>query len=167
MSARNPEPIDGVVGKHIRLRRMAKGLSQTELGTRVGVTFQQVQKYEKGINRVGASRLLRIAEVLEVPVSSFFEGADTNETEIDIPSPLTLVAEPQALRLVQAFALITNSQLRRSLVELVERMSTDSSATRQAMPVPKPERNVIPLPSATDRKAPKPAPGAAPRRKQA
>jgi transcriptional regulator with XRE-family HTH domain len=124
MSVRNPEPIDGVVGKHIRLRRLAKGMSQTELGKRVGVTFQQVQKYEKGVNRVGASRLLRIAEVLEVPVSYFFEGADYNNDNLsDVESPLSLIAEPQALRLVQAFSGINNTHLRRSLVELVERIA--------------------------------------------
>jgi transcriptional regulator with XRE-family HTH domain len=124
MSVRNPEPIDAVVGKHIRLRRLSKGLSQTELGKRVGVTFQQVQKYEKGVNRVGASRLLRIAETLEVPVSFFFQGADYKETESDVESPLSLIAEPQALRLVQAFSGIGNPHLRRSLVELVERIAS-------------------------------------------
>jgi transcriptional regulator with XRE-family HTH domain len=132
MSVRNPEPIDGIVGKHIRLRRLSKGLSQTELGKRVGVTFQQVQKYEKGVNRVGASRLLKIAEVLEVPVSYFFEGADYNETTSDVESPLSLIAEPQALRLVQAFSGINNTHLRRSLVELVERIAAAGPAAGPA-----------------------------------
>lgn len=129
MSVRNPEPIDAVVGKHIRLRRLSKGLSQTELGKRVGVTFQQVQKYEKGVNRVGASRLLRIAEVLEVPVSFFFEGAEYADSDSEVESPLALIAEPQALRLVQAFSGISNAHLRRSLVELVERIAATSPAT--------------------------------------
>ena len=134
MSVRNPEPIDGVVGKHIRLRRLSKGLSQTELGKRVGVTFQQVQKYEKGVNRVGASRLLRIAEVLEVPVSYFFEGADyNNDHDSDVESPLSLIAEPQALRLVQAFSGINNTHLRRSLVELVERIAASGPSAARGL----------------------------------
>src|SRR2546429_9780272 len=69
------------VGQRIRVRRMAQGMSQTELGNLLGVTFQQVQKYEKGVNRVGAGRLVRIGEALDVPVSFFFWGKDASSVD--------------------------------------------------------------------------------------
>jgi transcriptional regulator with XRE-family HTH domain len=72
---------DVEVGQRIRARRMAKGMSQTELGTMLGVTFQQVQKYEKGVNRVGAGRLVRVGEALDVPVSFFFGATDTGSED--------------------------------------------------------------------------------------
>src|SRR5438132_520204 len=77
MATRKPDPIDIEVGQRIRIQRLASGMSQTDLGEQIGVTFQQVQKYEKGANRVGAERLTKIANVLEVPVESFFNGRDT------------------------------------------------------------------------------------------
>jgi predicted transcriptional regulator len=75
VAKRSPLPIDVLVGQNIRICRLQKGLSQGELGRRIGVTFQQVQKYEKGANRVGASRLTQIADVLGVPIPSKREGA--------------------------------------------------------------------------------------------
>ena len=78
-TARRSDARDGEVGRRVRTQRLAKGLSQTELGERIGVTFQQVQKYEKGTNRIGAGRLSRIAQALEVPVAYFFPS----ENEID------------------------------------------------------------------------------------
>jgi len=77
MAKRSPQPVDTWVGKRIRMKRMMLSMSQTTLGERLGLTFQQVQKYEKGANRVGASRLQQIAGVLQVPVSFFFDGAPT------------------------------------------------------------------------------------------
>jgi len=73
--------VDAHVGQRIRQRRTQLGLSQTALGQALGVTFQQVQKYEKGVNRVGSSRLAQIAEVLQVPIESFFEGAPGNKVK--------------------------------------------------------------------------------------
>src|SRR3954468_15383406 len=70
-----PNPIDRHVGSRVRMRRMMIGMSQERLGDALGLTFQQVQKYEKGTNRIGASRLQQIAEILQVPVSYFFEGS--------------------------------------------------------------------------------------------
>ena len=79
MGSKQPDLIDVEVGQRTRIQRLAAGLSQSELAERIGVTFQQVQKYEKGMNRVGAGRLTRIARVLNVPVGSFFDGRDTIE----------------------------------------------------------------------------------------
>src|SRR3981081_2626558 len=73
--AKRIEPVDKLVGQNIRIFRMAKGISQTELGNSVGVTFQQIQKYEKGANRVGSSRLAKIAAILKVPISHFFDNS--------------------------------------------------------------------------------------------
>src|SRR3979409_2192053 len=75
MTKKAPNPIDKHVGSRVRMRRMMVGMSQTKLGDALGLTFQQVQKYEKGTNRMGASRLQHIAHILQVPVSFFFEGA--------------------------------------------------------------------------------------------
>jgi transcriptional regulator with XRE-family HTH domain len=72
MSAKTPDPVDIAVGHRIRVERLSRGMSQTVLADQLGVTFQQVQKYEKGVNRVGAGRLTKIAEALGVPVSTFF-----------------------------------------------------------------------------------------------
>src|SRR4051795_8296778 len=77
INKRRGDPRDAEIGKRIRARRLERGLSQTELGQRLGVTFQQIQKYEKGANRVGAGRLQRIAEVLDVPITFFYDGLGT------------------------------------------------------------------------------------------
>ncbi|WP_417452185.1 helix-turn-helix domain-containing protein [Kordiimonas sp.] len=74
---KSPDPIDVHVGQRVRARRKMLGLSQTQLGTELGVTFQQVQKYERGTNRIGSSRLFRMSTTLDVPVAYFFEGAET------------------------------------------------------------------------------------------
>jgi len=105
---------------------MARGISQTELGKRIGVTFQQVQKYEKGANRVGAGRLTRIAGVLDVPVSSFFGGpggADDLMPESGSRPDLEYLVQPGALRLLRAYGRIQAGSLQRSIVLLVERIA--------------------------------------------
>ena len=122
MGKRSADPVDGMVGRSIRVHRLAAGMSQTELGQKIGVTFQQVQKYEKGTNRVGAGRLTRIAQVLGVSVSTLFQTGDASD-DARAPkgdSPLNLLAEPHALRLLQAFAEITDRKSRLALVALVE-----------------------------------------------
>ena len=105
---------------------MARGMSQTELGKRIGVTFQQVQKYEKGANRVGAGRLTRIATVLEVPVSTFF-GASGAPGDQAAPaagrSDLEYLIQPGALRLLRAYGQVRPGALQRSIVVLVERLA--------------------------------------------
>jgi transcriptional regulator with XRE-family HTH domain len=111
------------VGRRIRARRIAQGMSQTELGNRLGVTFQQVQKYEKGINRVGAGRLVRVAEALEVPVAFFFAGTDGDS--VDTRTLMGFLDSAYALRLLRAFSRVSEPNLQRSLVELVERIAPE------------------------------------------
>jgi len=77
MAKKAPNPVDKHVGSRVRMRRMMLGMSQEKLGNNLGLTFQQVQKYEKGTNRIGASRLQQISHILQVPVSFFFDGAPT------------------------------------------------------------------------------------------
>ncbi len=123
------DAIDRAVGHNIRFRRLAHGMAQAELGRRLGLSFQQVQKYEKGINRVGSGRLLRIARIFEVPIASFYEGAEgrklrTPGTAPDsppVPSALALIADREPFRLVQAFAKVRDRGMRRAIVVLVEK----------------------------------------------
>jgi len=103
-------------------------MSQTELGNRVGITFQQIQKYEKGVNRVGAGRLARIAEVLSVPVSFFFSGDQrTTDTTENINSGLSFLESAGAVRLVRAYSQIEDPQIRRALVDLAEEVAGHKS----------------------------------------
>jgi transcriptional regulator with XRE-family HTH domain len=128
MSVKRPDPVDVEVGHRIRIERLARGLSQTALANQLGVTFQQVQKYEKGVNRVGAGRLTKIAEVLGVPVGSFFSGKEVLESEanrdVDQASPLKLLTVSGAFRLLRAYSEIEDSDLRRCIVDLVEQIKT-------------------------------------------
>lgn len=132
MATRKPDPVDIEVGQRIKIQRLAAGLSQTELGESIGVTFQQVQKYERGANRIGAGRLSQIARVLNVPVHSFFEGGDTIEGggQHGAASPLSLITHPHAFRLLQAYSILTDGELRRSIVDLVERIAVKSGDHR-------------------------------------
>ncbi|HEY2136635.1 MAG TPA: helix-turn-helix transcriptional regulator [Xanthobacteraceae bacterium] len=113
-------PVDVLVGQNVRICRLQKGLSQGELGERIGVTFQQVQKYEKGANRVGASRLNQIANVLGVPLPALFDGAPTAAEAESDQSPRFLLAQPHSLRLLQGFEKIGNDATRLALLQLVE-----------------------------------------------
>ena len=134
MAKKSPDPVDVEVGRRIRVQRMARGMSQTELGKRIGVTFQQVQKYEKGANRVGAGRLTRIATVLEVAVSTFFgaSGAPGDEaTPAAGRSDLEYLIQPGALRLLRAYGQIGPGALQRSIVVLVERLAGVADASSE------------------------------------
>ena len=126
MSVKKPDPVDIEVGHRIRIERLSRGLSQTALANQLGVTFQQVQKYEKGVNRVGAGRLTKIAEVLGVQVGSFFSGKDMldggQSKESGGSSPLKLLTVSGAFRLLRAYAEIEDANLRRSIVDLVEQI---------------------------------------------
>ena len=128
MSVKRPDPVDVEVGHRIRIERLSRGLSQTALANQLGVTFQQVQKYEKGVNRVGAGRLTKIAEVLGVQVSTFFTGKEMIEAEGPQDpaqaSPLKLLTVPGAFRLLRAYADIEDANLRRSIVDLVEQIKS-------------------------------------------
>jgi transcriptional regulator with XRE-family HTH domain len=120
---------DTEVGRRVRTQRLTKGMSQTELGNKIGVTFQQVQKYENGVNRIGAGRLSRIAEVLEVPVTYFFpdDSAAVSAPVPDEDSPFALLSTAGAIQLVRAYARIRDGRARHSLVEIAEHMA-DSAA---------------------------------------
>jgi transcriptional regulator with XRE-family HTH domain len=123
---RAPNPIDVHVGKRLRMRRLMLDMSQETLAEALGLTFQQVQKYEKGSNRVGASRLQRISEVLQVPVSFFFEGLASKATGKErgteaLDYVADFVASSDGLALIRSFSKIKNAKLRRSIIDLVER----------------------------------------------
>ena len=127
MSVKRPDPVDIEVGHRIRIERLARGLSQTALANQLGVTFQQVQKYEKGVNRVGAGRLTKIAAVLGIEVGTFFSGKDILDAEdkkvSGEASPLKLLTVSGAFRLLRAYGDIEDSNLRRAIVDLVEQIS--------------------------------------------
>jgi transcriptional regulator with XRE-family HTH domain len=119
-----PDARDVDVGRRIHAQRLVCRMSQTELASNLGITFQQVQKYEKGVNRVGAGRLARIAEVLNVPVSFFFSGDHTpSEANDTVNSGLSFLQTAGAVRLVRAYAQIEDPHLRRALVDLAEEIA--------------------------------------------
>ena len=120
MTARNARPVDILVGQNIRICRMQRGLSQSELAERVGLTFQQIQKYEKAANRVGASRLIQVADALGVPLATLFEGSSTATRGEPDQSGRALLADPHALRLLQAFDRIPDHKHRSAVLDLIE-----------------------------------------------
>jgi transcriptional regulator with XRE-family HTH domain len=138
MSVKAPNPVDKYVGSRIRMRRIMLGMSQEKLGESLGLTFQQIQKYEKGTNRVGASRLQQISEILRVPVSFLFEGGpgamiNANGTS-EAPSPAYVsdfLATSEGLALTRAFTRISDSKLRRSIVDLVEQIAGREQSERR------------------------------------
>jgi transcriptional regulator with XRE-family HTH domain len=132
LAKKAPNPTDKHVGSRVRMRRMMLGMSQEKLGDALGLTFQQVQKYEKGTNRIGASRLQQISQILQVPVSFFFEGAPAAQTigrhegMGEAPSPAYVsdfLATSDGLALTKAFMRIEDSKLRRRIVDLVEQIA--------------------------------------------
>jgi transcriptional regulator with XRE-family HTH domain len=113
-----------LVGSRIRLLRKARKMSQAQLGNKLGVSFQQVQKYENGKNRVGASRLQMISTALNVPVAQFFSDAAKpvkTDAAKAVKKPITF--DPQALRFAEAFIKITDQGLRNSMINMVEAMA--------------------------------------------
>ena len=137
---RKPNPVDIHVGSRIRMRRRVMGLSQDDLASQLGLTFQQVQKYERGTNRVSASKLFGIAVVLQAPVSYFFDGLSEPEslggssvrddaTETAIRSFLNTT---EGLELARRFPLIPKGRLRKQVLELVRALGDDASAEAEA-----------------------------------
>ncbi len=132
IAARKPHHIDVHVGSRVRLRRMFIGMSQEKLGEQMSLTFQQIQKYEKGTNRIGASRLFQLAEVLKVPVAFFFDGLETPGQRAGAAG----FAEPQSetyvmdfldsregVELNRAFVRIRDPKIRKSIVDMVRAMA--------------------------------------------
>ena len=126
--AKRPSSIDIAVGRNVRIWRMAKGLSQAQLAHRLGVTFQQVQKYEVGANRIGTGRLVKLATILGVPIAALFDGTEGADPARSL---LALIADKRGFRLARAFAAIADNTARLSLVNLVEKI---------AIAVPQPPR---------------------------
>jgi transcriptional regulator with XRE-family HTH domain len=133
LAKKAPNPTDKHVGSRVRMRRMMLGMSQEKLGDSLGLTFQQIQKYEKGTNRIGASRLQQISHILQVPVAFFFEGAPNvqmvgrHEGLAEAPSPAYVsdfLATADGLALTKAFMRIEDSKLRRRIVDLVEQIAS-------------------------------------------
>jgi transcriptional regulator with XRE-family HTH domain len=127
MARKIPHSIDQYVGSRVRMRRKALDMSQSKLADAIGLTFQQVQKYEKGTNRMGASRLMQIAHVLEVPVTFFFEGAPGQpKISRTAPSPdfvAQFLSKEDGLALTRAFMRLRDAKVRRSIVHLVENIA--------------------------------------------
>jgi transcriptional regulator with XRE-family HTH domain len=113
---RAPDPYDIEIGRRVRALRVARRMSQAELGARLGITFQQIQKYERGANRVSAGRLQYIAQVFAVPMSSLL-GADDNNAENN-RDVLEFMNAPDAVRLLQAYSRIKDRKLRLVLLHL-------------------------------------------------
>jgi transcriptional regulator with XRE-family HTH domain len=128
--ARVPNPIDKHVGARVRMRRVLVGLSQEKLGDAMGITFQQIQKYEKGTNRIGASRLQEASKILGVPVNFFFEGA---QAETDMVAGFAeaetngyvadFASSAEGVQLINAFLKIKEPKLRKKIIELVATMA--------------------------------------------
>jgi transcriptional regulator with XRE-family HTH domain len=138
--SRRANPIDVYVGTRVRLRRMLLGMSQEKLGEKLGLTFQQVQKYEKGVNRVGASRLFELSKVLGVRVGYFFEDAPGQSIAdgeaaaaigfAEAPSESyasDFLTSREGLELNKAFARITDAKVRRTIVDLVRSLANDEA----------------------------------------
>ena len=129
---KKPNPIDVHVGSRIRLRRNMLGLSQEKLGENLGITFQQIQKYEKGTNRVGASRLQAISAILNVPVSFFFEDApgSSNQAGFAEDNEATYVVDflnsNEGVQLTRAFTKISDPKVRRKIIDLVKSRAADA-----------------------------------------
>jgi transcriptional regulator with XRE-family HTH domain len=126
-----PNPIDKHVGSRVRMRRMMLAMSQGKLGDALGITFQQVQKYEKGTNRIGAGRLQEISHILQVPIAFFYEeardGSAPAESEASTRSLALLdefVSSSEGLRLVQSFTRIESAMVRRRIVALVQEIAS-------------------------------------------
>ena len=144
MAGKKPNPVDIHVGSRVRLRRMLLGMSQERLGTAMGLTFQQVQKYEKGVNRIGASRLFHISKILDVPVQFFFEEAPQTdgaavagmaESETFI---LEFLNSREGLELNRAFVKIGDPKVRKSVVYLVRALGrVDPARTRAPASAPR------------------------------
>ena len=135
--SRRANPVDVHVGSRVRLRRMLLGMSQEKLGEHLGLTFQQVQKYEKGVNRIGASRLFDLAKVLGVPVQFFYDEAPAGTSSdafaagfAEKPSESYVVeflGSREGLELNKAFSRITDPKKRRAIVDLVKSFASEDT----------------------------------------
>ncbi|NWG72217.1 MAG: helix-turn-helix transcriptional regulator [Parvularculaceae bacterium] len=133
--ARKPHPVDVHVGGRVRMRRMMLGLSQDKLGDALGLTFQQIQKYEKGSNRIGASRIFELARILKVPVQYFYDDFSAEEgsygfAEGQQESFMELLHSPEGVQLCRHFAEIKDPKVRRKVLDLVKTLSENTEDAR-------------------------------------
>jgi transcriptional regulator with XRE-family HTH domain len=124
MPRKQPDPLDIEVGRKVRALRLERNMSQEKLGEALGLTFQQVQKYEKGANRISAGRLQRIAEILRVPTAAFF--ADAGSEHAPTNGLFELAETSAALRLLRAYARIPSSSVKRALTTLAEELAAEA-----------------------------------------
>jgi transcriptional regulator with XRE-family HTH domain len=135
---RTKQPVDVFVGSRMRMRRLLNGLTQKELADKIGTSFQQLQKYEKGMSRIGPARLQLVAQALEVPISFFFEGSDdATQPDAEGEAPAAafvhrMVAMSDGQQLARAFISINDSKVRRQITDLVESMAQLHRAARAA-----------------------------------
>lgn len=129
---RKSDGVDRHVGERVRLRRIMLKMSQTELGNKIGVTFQQLQKYEKGANRIGASRLYQLAQILNVPPGFFFEGLPGSKVNAVLPDYLIdLMGTAEGQRMVRALARVRDKKVRGPLEQLLDSIGSDSLPERK------------------------------------
>ena len=135
---KSPNPIDVHVGSRVRLRRMLIGMSQEKLGEQLRLTFQQVQKYEKGSNRIGASRLFQISQILGVPVQFFYDDLDSGHAAspgfAEAPpqdNVMDFVSTAEGVTLNRAYARITDPQLRRRVLDLVRALAGEPESSQE------------------------------------
>ena len=129
MARKGPNPIDKYVGSRVRMRRLMLGMSQTKLADAIGITFQQVQKYEKGTNRMGSSRLQQVANVLKAPISFFFEGGPNPQVngKVSLPEYVTeFFAIREGHALMHAFMRLPKGKIRHTIVSLVEDIANEA-----------------------------------------
>ena len=119
MSQRTPDSVDRHVGSRVRRRRLIVGMSQEKLGEALGLTFQQVQKYEKGANRIGSGRLQQIAHTLQVPISYFYDGQGEDGSS-RIPTPPELVVDKDSADLLKAFNSLADQTMRQALLNMAQ-----------------------------------------------
>jgi len=140
-SGRKPNPVDIHVGSRVRYRRMIVGMSQEKLGEKMNLTFQQIQKYEKGTNRIGASRLFQLSKILDVPVGYFFEDAFASSAPSHSAQGLREPAQEgylldflnsrEGLDLNRAFAKIHDAKVRRRVIDLVRALSEEKPGAKE------------------------------------
>ena len=123
-------PIDAQVGNRVRIRRMLIGMSQEKLGDLLGLTFQQVQKYEKGVNRIGAGRLFEIARILGVPIDFFYDGVASSADTLASAAPpvMEFVSSGEGLQLSLAFMKIRDPKVRKRVLDLVKSLADEEEA---------------------------------------
>jgi transcriptional regulator with XRE-family HTH domain len=130
---RRPTSADIEIGGAIRAHRLIVGMSQSDLGLRLGVSFQQIQKYEKGTNRVGAGRLPQIAKIFDIPVGALFDAnANTSPGKRTVTAPIKLIPDRSTLKLLTAFGDIAHRKIRYSLISLVDAIAKATPTTAKA-----------------------------------